>query len=119
MNIAKVLKARYRFLYNLIDVVSLAHRDCGADFPLLLWYCIFPPLAGSGISACHLHTVGSLRYRAHAAGEWAGSETTGRIISFFVAGLFLLFIGWAVPLPKIRPQPENESTEVGEDTKEQ
>jgi uncharacterized membrane protein len=51
--------------------------------------------------------------------DLAGSETIGRIISFFVAGLFLLFIGWAVPLPKIRPQPENKSMEVGEAPKEQ
>jgi uncharacterized membrane protein len=32
--------------------------------------------------------------------------TIARILSFFTAGLFLLFIGWAAPLPPARQKEE-------------
>jgi uncharacterized membrane protein len=39
--------------------------------------------------------------------DLADSGTITRIISFFVAGLFLLFIGWAVPLPAKETKESN------------
>jgi uncharacterized membrane protein len=36
--------------------------------------------------------------------DLAHTETITRIISFFVAGLLLLFIGWVAPLPPVAPR---------------
>ena len=41
--------------------------------------------------------------------DLAGTGTVIRIISFFIAGLILLFIGWVAPLPPERiPEESNE-----------
>ena len=40
--------------------------------------------------------------------DLAHTETITRIISFFVAGLLLLFIGWVAPLPPASPQPKQD-----------
>jgi uncharacterized membrane protein len=43
--------------------------------------------------------------------DMSGTGTVTRIVSFFIAGLLLLFIGWAAPLP---PAAEEEKTNPGE-----
>jgi uncharacterized membrane protein len=40
--------------------------------------------------------------------DLAGSGAITRIVSFFVAGAFLLFIGWAAPLPGKKDAPEEK-----------
>ena len=40
--------------------------------------------------------------------DLADTGTISRIVSFFIAGIILLFIGWAAPLPPSRPRESHE-----------
>jgi len=40
--------------------------------------------------------------------DLANSGTVTRIVSFFIAGIVLLFIGWRSPLPPKRKSEETE-----------
>jgi uncharacterized membrane protein len=102
---AIALCARSVHFYGQIPYRSLIYSDVFHLFLFILWavYGLGHVIAGSKMSLRQLWIAGALLMVGDIAKfillDLAKAGTALRIVSFFVAGLLLLFIGWAAPLP--------------------
>ncbi|MDR1247833.1 MAG: DUF2339 domain-containing protein, partial [Treponema sp.] len=99
------LTARAVHFYGRIPYRELVYSDVFHLCLFILWavYGIAHVIGGHRLSLRQLWIAGAVLTLADIAKfllfDQAGAGAALRITSFFLAGLFLLFIGWAAPLP--------------------